>query len=393
MSLGIAAAVVGGAGLIGSIYTADKAAGAAKAGSRAAREQAQMQADIANRELDLAETQYADQKALLDEYSPLLKDLISKSVVAQDKATQQSDDAWASYNETWRPVEQKLAKDSLEWASPARQEQEAQRAGAAVTSTFDQARADTRQALQSAGMDASTIATLEAAGRLEEAKAKGGAMDTARRDTEKAGLAYLDNAAKFGRNMPSTGIATAQLAGQQGQAVQGNYGSLTAATAMPAQTAGTLYGQAARTAGSAGNLFMNSGQMLSNAYTQQGQVFQDVMGAASGAYGMFGGKNFGSSEKTKHVGPKVKGKDAEKAVEKSPSKHWRYKNGEGDGNTKDRMGPTAEALHKAAPAVSDGRRVDGIAMLGLHHAAIGSQTKRLAKIEKKLGLSDSRKER
>ena len=51
------------------------------------------------------------------------------------------------------------------------------------------------------------------------------------------------------------------------------------------------------------------------------------------------------------------------------------------------MGPTAESLRDTAgPAVSDGKRVDAIGMLGLHHAAIGDQGKRIERIEQQLGL-------
>jgi hypothetical protein len=349
---------------------------------------AEANAEIAGRMQNLAEEQYADQKKLFDEYSPVLKNLLQTSLSQQQKSIDQSDSAWASYNDTWKPVEAKLAQQSLDWASPGRQEQEALAAGSRVATTFDQARADTRQALQTSGMDAGTIATLEAAGRLEEAKAKAGAMDTARRDTEKAGIAYLDNAARFGRNMTSTGIATAQLAGSQGQQAQGGYGTLTAASAQPGQAAGSLYSQAVGANNAAGNLYVSKFRAESDAAAANQGFFGDIIGAGLGAAGMAGGfgKLFSSSEKTKDMGPKVEG--ASEAVEKSPAKHWRYKPGMGDGSTKERMGPTAESLADVAPSVSDGKKVDGIAMLGLHHAAIGEQNKRLKALEKRLSLGD-----
>lgn len=83
--------------------------------------------------------------------------------------------------------------------------------------------------------------------------------------------------------------------------------------------------------------------------------------------------------------------DASEAVEHSPSMRWSYNPGLGDGNTKRRIGPTAESLAAVAPEVSDGDEVDGIAMLGLHHAAIGGHGKRLKRIEKKLGLAEARR--
>jgi hypothetical protein len=106
----------------------------------------------------------------------------------------------------------------------------------------------------------------------------------------------------------------------------------------------------------------------------------DLFGAGLQAYGMYT-----SSKKTKHVGGKVDGLAAAKAVEKSPAKRWSYKDGQGDGSTKQRMGPMAEDLKREAPQVSNGKQVDGIAQLGLHHAAIGGLSKRLERIEKKLG--------
>lgn len=359
---------------------------------------AEANSEIAGRMQDLAERQYTDQKALLDQYSPLLKDLIGKSVTAQDKATQQSDSAWADYTATWRPVEQKLAADSLAYASPERQAQEAQRAASGVAQTFDQARADTRQALQSAGADATTIASLEAAGRLEEAKAKAGASDNARRDVEKAGLAYVDNAARFGRNMTSTGIATAQLAGQSGGQAQGGYGALSAATATPANSAGGLYSGAVGANSAAGNLYLGQYRAQADAAAQQNGIFGDVLGAGAGLLGMStnaaGASGLGmfgiSSEKAKKVGKKVDGRKASDAVERTPSKEWSYKPGLGDGNTKPRMGPMAEGLRDATGGVvSDGKMVDFIAMSGMHHAAIGDNSKRLRRIEKQLGLADA----
>lgn len=123
-------------------------------------------------------------------------------------------------------------------------------------------------------------------------------------------------------------------------------------------------------------------------------IIGDKRQAGATAYGMYT-----SSEKTKMVGAKVDGLAAARAVEKSPGKKWAYKTGEGDGSTKPRIGPMAEDLKREAPQVSDGKKVDGIAQLGLHHAAIGGLSdvvdglgKCLAGIERKLGgLSAARR--
>jgi hypothetical protein len=343
---------------------------------------AKSNAATADRAQQLAETQYSDQKALLDQYSPLYKQQIQASLDAQAKSTEQSALQWDSYTTTWKPVEEALAKKSLDMASPGRADAEAARAGSDTQTQFDRARTDTTQQLSMAGASPEKIAALTAAGRLDEAKAVGGAQSLARRDTESRAMGYLDNAARFGRNMPSTGLATATLAGQQGGQVTGGIQSLAAATAAPAQAAAPLLSTSISANNSAGGLFSGISQMQATA--DMNQYNATIGGAQAGvkAYGMYR-----SSKKSKVIDGPVDGRGASDAVEKSGAKHWRYKPGEGDGSGQPRMGPTAESLADAAPAVSDGETVDGISMLGLHHASLGDHNKRLKKLERQMKSS------
>ena len=404
-------------------------------------EAAKANAEIAGRMADLATAQYTDQKALLAEYSPLLKSLIQSNVDAQNKSTELSDSQWKSYTDTWQPIEQELAKQSLSWATPGRAQQEADRAASTTATQVDRATADGSRTLQAAGASPEKVAAMQAAAGLSGAKAIAGAASGAYRDTEKAGLAYLDNAARFGRNMTSTGIATAQLAGQQGQAASSGVYGLQSATALPAASSGSLFSQAVGANSAAGQLGLANYNAQLQASQANNGLFGDILGAgagllgatktASGASGLAALGSIFSSEKMKHMGKKIDGDKAEEAVERSsadnaaeeraegkaghnareeaselraadnraeeaieaaPSKEWAYKPGLGDGNTKQRMGPTAESLRDATGGVvSDGTKVDMIALAGLHHAAIGNQSKRLKRIEKRLGLRDARK--
>lgn len=404
-------------------------------------EAAKANAAIAGRMQDLAETQYTDQKALLAEYSPLLKSLIQSNVDAQQTSTDQSAAQWKSYTDTWQPIEQELAKQSLAMADPAKAQQEADRAASTAATQYDRATADGARTLQAAGASPERVAAMQASAGLSGAKAIAGAASGAYRDTQKAGLAYLDNAARFGRNMTSTGIATAQLAGQQGQAASGGVYGLQSATGAGAAQAGSLFSQAVGANSAAGQLGLANYNAQLQASQANNGFLGDLIGAgagllgstktAGGASGLAALTSFFSSEKLKHMGPKVNGNDAEEAVEKangdspaeeraegkkghnakeeaaerragdnpaeeaieaSPSKQWSYKPGLGDGDTRTRMGPTAESLRDATGGVvSDGTKVDGIALLGLHHAAIANQSKRLRRLEKRAGLAHARK--
>lgn len=379
--IGAAVGAVGGA-LIGGLL-GNKQKPSAQIDTSSAAAAASL--ELGNRQQDLAEKQYADQQELFKSFEPMLKEQISKSLVAQDKSTAQSDDAWADYNKTWKPVEQKLAADSLDYATPGRQEAEAARAASDTKGAFDQAAVQSRRSLEMAGASPEKIAALEAAGRLQEAKAVGGAESVARRDVESKGMAYLDNAARFGRSMPSTGIATAGLAGSQGAQAQGGYGGLSAASSAPAQSASSLFGAANSAYGTAGNTAIGSGGLQIAANKQANDTMFDFAGAGLQGYGMFA-----SSRKLKRVGKKVDGRAASDAIKATPSKEWSYKAGEGDGNVKARMGPIAEELSAVSPMVSDGMQVDGISMLGLHHSAIGDQASRIDKLERRLSLADAK---
>jgi hypothetical protein len=327
----------------------------------------------------LAETQYTDQKALLDQYSPMLKDQLQASIDAQTKSTKQSDDQWSDYTATFRPVEQELAKQSLAYSDPNRIDQEAARAGDMAQTNVDQAQSQNEQSLTMAGASPEKIAALQAAGKLVGAKTVAGAQYQGRTDAQGKAMAYLDNTARFGRNMTSTGIATAQLAGQQGQAATAGYGALSAATGAPAQSAAGLFGGAVNANNAAGSLFNTQWQQGATAARDSNALLGDVIGAGATYFGMK------SSEKVKDVGAPVDGKRAVQAVEKSPAKHWSYKPGEGDGSTQPRMGPMAESLASAAPEVSDGNTVDAISMLGLHHAAIGKLSKDMRALKARRG--------
>lgn len=353
---------------------------------------AQSNAAIADRQQTLAEKQYADQMALFNEWKPMLTQQLQSSITAQQASTARSDQQWADYLKTWQPVEQQLATQSLNYATPGRQEQAATEAATGVAGQYDAARASSREDMIRAGLDPTSIATMEASGRLNEAKDKAGAANSARRTVESQGLAYLDNAARFGRNMTSTGLAAAGLAGQQGGQVQSGYGNLVSATGAPAASASPLFQSAVSANNSAGSLYGNAAGLDAEGSINNSNYWMGTVAGLGKLYGMAGG--FTSSKKAKHIGKRVHTGKAGDAVEDAKVVKWSYKDGHGDGNTKDRMGPTAEDLHRAAPEVSDGKSVDAISMLGLHHAAVGGhnkrlrdQDKRLARIEKRIGLA------
>jgi hypothetical protein len=281
-----------------------------------------------------------------------LDQLLGQFLSEMQKTSARGDDQWNDYLKTWRPIEQQYAQRALNWDTPERRNQVASEAAGSVASQFDVARTQGHRDALAAGLDPSTIANMNTASLIEEAKAKAGASNQARSQVEEQGMSYLGGAANFGRNLPSTSLQASGVATGQGNS-------------------------AANATNSANNTNMQ-------ATRDRNALYGDILGAGLKAWGMYS-----SSEKTKHMGDEVDGLAAARAVQDSPAHAWRYREGQGDGDTKPRMGPTAESLSAVAPEVSDGKQVDGIAMLGLHHAAIGGQNERLARIEEALGLASA----
>lgn len=280
--------------------------------------------------------------------------LFSNLLTEQGKASARGDSEWQDYINTWKPIQGQLADRITNYDTAGRREMAAQSATGDVATQFDQQRMAAAKQMQAAGLDPSTIAALDASSRIDEAKASAGAANKARSDVENNGLKLLAGGAEFGRGLADSSMRQSQIA------------------------TGTT---------NAANSVLNTQGNLDNQNTQnRNAIYGDLLGTAASLYGMYS-----SSKKTKHRGGKVDGLAAAKAVQRSPSERWRYKAGQGDGNTKPRVGPMAEDLHRVAPTVSNGKQVDGIALAGLHHAAIGNVAKRLDKIEQRLGLGDAKR--
>jgi hypothetical protein len=334
---------------------------------------------IAGRQEDLAEKQYADAMAIYKQYEPMYQEQVKATVDAQKAAMLHSDQQWSDYMSTFQPVEQKLAQKSLDYSDPGRIEQAAAQAGSTAADQVDRAQTENEAALRASGASEEKIASLGAAGRLVGAKTIAGAEGQGRSDAESKAMAYLDNTARFGRNMPSTGIATAaQASADSAQALQGAQ-QQQAAISAPATNANSLLSSAVSSNASSASILGASANLQ-----MQGDMnsYNAIMG------GIGGGAKLGamlSTETVKDMGPEVDGEKALGAILKSPAKAWSYRPGEGDGSTQPRIGPTAESLADAMPQVSDGKQIDVISLLGLHHAALHALAKQSRKASPKAG--------
>lgn len=247
---------VAGATLVTGVMAADAAGDASGSQSAAIDRQTASSERVGMRQLDLAEKQYADAKALTDKYAPLYEQQVKLSVEAQGKQSQQSDEQWASYKEFFTPAEQALATKSLNYDTPLKRETAANDAMALSRTSYDNAETQLDDGLASANVDPSSGAAMAQRRGLASAGAASTAAagNSARTAVEDKGMAYLDNSARFGRNMPSTGLAAASAAQGSGNSATNTVGQQSNLITAQTQASQGLLAGANSSFGTSGNL-------------------------------------------------------------------------------------------------------------------------------------------
>jgi hypothetical protein len=225
---------------------------------------------LAQRSQDWAEKTYGENKATSDL-------VIEKALGALDKQQAQSDADRRRYETIFQPLEEQLASEAQDYASPERQEKEAGAAEADVASQFASARQTAQDRLESYGVDPSQTraGALDLGSRVAEAAAQASAGNQARTNTENVGRALRSEAINVGRGYPG------QIAGTQAGALQaGNQAANTglATTASGAQTMGTGQGWQ----GLGNNAIAQWGNVLNAGYNNQLDAFKADQSNSSG---------------------------------------------------------------------------------------------------------------
>lgn len=323
-------------------------------------------AEIGREQAALAREQMADNRARQAEYDPLFKKLIQSSIDSQKTANDQSAEQWKSYRDTWQPLEKKLADTAANYDTPERRASEAATAVADVGTQFGAQRQALTRDINRAGMTLTggKALALESGSRMDEAKAAAGASSNARRQVEQAGISLVDNAARFGRNMTSTGLQTAQLALSAGNNAGNTIGQQQSTINSGLAGAQGFYQGAVGANSSAGNLLTG----VANIQQQNNQANQQMLGSLIGT-GATAAMLMSSSE-TKDVEGDVDPQAALKSVVDTPVKAWRYK----EGDRRLRLGPMAEDV-AASTGIGDGMALDIATELGTLRAAVQALAK------------------
>ncbi len=258
--------------------------------AQASKEAAEVSAAVAREQLAWAREQYASDKAVSDQ-------VVEAALKRQDEQDALARKDRERYETQFQPLEDSLIADAKSYNSEARREQEAGAAQADVSMQFEAARHNAMEELESYGVDPTQTRSgaLDVSLRTQEAAARAGAGNTARKQVEATGMALRDSAINVGRGYPGQTAASLNAATQSGnQAV--NSGNATTATGAQTMGTGTQWeGQSVGALNTWGNT-LNMGYNNAIARAKTNNDASSGIGSALGLIGGIAAKSFFASD-------------------------------------------------------------------------------------------------
>ncbi len=245
-------------------------------------ETARMAQETAREQLAWAREQDGMNRQLLDRV------LTGQETIQQDQLQNAQQDR-ARYEQTFQPIEDNLVSEFQNYDSPERRAQERGRAMSDVSQSFDAARRNSLQRLESYGVDPSQTrnAALDIGVRTAQAAATAGAASAADRSTEQTGRALRAEAINIGRGLPSNVAASYGQSLQAGNSMVGNANQTTAATSGAFQGANGAMNTSINGFGQAGNTMAQGYQGQMAQFNANQQATTGMLQAAGGIAGMF----------------------------------------------------------------------------------------------------------
>lgn len=246
----------------------------------ASKEAAELSYKLGQEQLAWAKEQYGKDSAITSKVvDQFLSDMADTSANAKKDR--------ARYEQIFQPLEEDLAKEAADYATPERRDLEVGRAQSNVGQQFTQAREQAKSELESYGINPSStrFAALDVGMRANEAAAKAAAGNQASENVDNTARALRSEAINVGRGYP--GSIAQSYASSLGQGNSAG-GQQLAQTASGANTMGTTTQYLG-----AGNAAVNTwGNVLNTGYQNQLSAWQANQQASSGwgsALGLVGG--------------------------------------------------------------------------------------------------------
>jgi hypothetical protein len=202
-----------------------------------------------------ARNAYAEDKAVTDK-------VVASFLDSQEQTKQWAIADRARYEEIFQPLEEDLAREAREYASPERKDLEMGRSQAAVGQQFDSARQSSMRQLESFGINpgATRYGALDIGMRAQEAATKAAAGNQASQTVDATGRALRSEAINVGRGYPG------QIAGTYGISSNAGTGAVNSSLADTASGANTM-GTGVQWGGVANNAYGGAAQTQNMGYT------------------------------------------------------------------------------------------------------------------------------
>jgi hypothetical protein len=310
----------------------------------------------------------------------LIQQFMTDSALQREFAREQNE----YYQQTFKPIEEQMARDAMNYDSDENIARRQGIAGAAVTQAFSNAQQQATRNASRMGINPNSGAFAALNARLTNAQALGvaGARSGAAFDTIDRGIALRAGAANFGRNMPNTAAGYFGLANQSGamagQTSAGGMDAMRANAAMMGQ--GFNMGMQGYT--NAANIYNQDFQGRMAGYNAQMQMIGGIgqgLGMAAGAYM---GKP-PSSKSVKEEKREIPEGKALRGIRNLEVEDWKYKDGVADG--KRHVGPYAEDF-KREFGVGDGKSIALQDAVGVTMKAVQDLAEKVDKLEGKRGI-------
>lgn len=221
----------------------------------------------------------------------LAETLVDKYLSNMDKQQEFAEKQNAYYESTFKPIEQQMARDAMNYDSA---ENIARRQGIAtanVQQQYSNAQQENARNLSRYGLNPNSGAFAQTNERLmrDAALQKAGAATGAAFDTMDRGIALRAGAANFGRNMPNTAAAYYSGSNQAGGMAMNTSTQANQTAAANAGVMGQGFNQFTQGMNSAGNLMLGDFQGRMQGYAAD----QQAMGGLYSGLGMLGGMYLG----------------------------------------------------------------------------------------------------
>lgn len=174
--------------------------------------------------LSFARDQFAESSKRQDKVDALTNEVTNQQLSDMRKASSRSDIEWDRYNTLFKPVEDRMVSDALNYDTPEAQAKAAAEAKADVMSNAAQAKQQNQREMASMGIDprSGRFAGVDRGNDLSTALASAGAQNGAREQVKATGMALREGVANFGKGATSTAAQQVGLGLQAGNSAAGN---------------------------------------------------------------------------------------------------------------------------------------------------------------------------